>query len=99
KVDTTVLTFAGFSRSAIGREMELVGQIFSYKKGQSEGPLTGNYGAYYLTVDEVNEAPAKEDFTFEKSQLLQSFSQRVTTSLFKAIEKTAKITDNRIRFY
>jgi peptidyl-prolyl cis-trans isomerase D len=99
KVDTTVLTFSGFSRSAIGREMELVGQIFTFKPGQTEGPLTGNYGAYYLIVDEVTDAPAKEDFTYEKTQHAQMFSQRVSSSLFKAIEKNAKITDNRIKFY
>ncbi|MCK9423795.1 MAG: SurA N-terminal domain-containing protein [Bacteroidales bacterium] len=99
KVDTTVLTFSGFSRSAIGREMDLIGPIFTYKKGESVGPLTGNYGAYYLTVDEINEPPAKEDFTSEKTQQAQAFTQRVTSSLFKAIEKTAKITDNRLRFY
>lgn len=99
KVDTTVLTFLGFSRSPIGREMELIGPIFTYKAGQNQGPLTGNYGAYYLTVDEVIEAPAKEDFTLEKTQHSQMFSQRVTTSLYKAIEKTAKIVDNRIKFY
>ncbi len=99
KVDTTVLTFSGFSRSAIGREMDIVGQIFSFPNGHTAGPLTGKYGAYFVAVDEIAEPPAKEDFRFEKSQHEQTFSQRVATSLYKAIEKTADITDERIKFY
>lgn len=99
KVDTTVLTFTGFSRSAIGREMDIVGEIFTFPKGHTAGPLTGKYGAYVVVVDEVSEPPAKEDYGFEKSQHEQTFSQRVATSLYKAIEKKAEITDNRIKFY
>jgi hypothetical protein len=32
-------------------------------------------------------------------QQLQNFSQRVTSSMYPALEKTAKITDNRLKFY
>jgi len=99
KVDTTVLTFTGFSRSAIGREMDIVGEIFTFPKEHTAGPLTGKYGAYVVVVDEISEPPAKEDYGFEKSQHEQTFSQRVATSLYKAIEKKAEITDNRIKFY
>jgi peptidyl-prolyl cis-trans isomerase D len=99
KLDTAMVTFSGFGRSNIGREAEIVGQLFNAKKGDFLGPLTGNYGAYYVMIDDIVEAPAKEDFTFEKMQQVQNFNSRVTNNSYTAIEKIAKITDNRLLFY
>lgn len=99
KVDTAMITFSGFSRSNIGREAEIVGKLFTSKKGELLGPLTGNYGAYCVLIADITEAPAKEDFYYEKMQLMQNFNQRVTGSMYTALEKTAKITDNRLKFY
>ena len=99
KVDTSTITFAGYSRSNIGREAEIVGKLFTSKKGELMGPLTGNYGVYFAFITDVVEAPAKDDFSAEKMQQMQNFNQRVTGSMFTALEKTAKITDNRLRFY
>ena len=99
KVDTAMVTFSGFGRSNIGREAEIVGQLFNAKKGDFLGPLTGNYGAYYVTIADIIEAPAKEDFMYEKMQQMQNFNSRVTNNSYSALEKTAKITDNRLLFY
>ena len=99
KTDTSMVTLSGFSRSNIGREMEIVGQLFSMKKGELQGPLTGNYGAYFVLINDIIEAPAKEDFTYEKMQQEQNFNQQATGGIYSALEKSAKITDNRLRFY
>lgn len=99
KLDTTMVTFSGFNQSNLGREGELVGQLFTKKKGELIGPLTGKFGAYVVYVEDVIDAPLKEDFTYERMQQQQSFTQQVTSMLYPAIEKTAKITDNRLRFY
>ena len=99
KLDTTMVTFSGFNQSNLGREGELVGQLFTKKKGELVGPLTGKFGAYVVYVEDVIDAPLKEDFTYERMQQQQSFTQQVTSMLYPAIEKTAKITDNRLRFY
>lgn len=99
KVDTTVLTFSGFNRSAIGRENEIIGNLFNTPKGKLLGPLTGNFGVYFIQVDDVNETPAKEDFTYEAMQDKQQFEQRVSSFMYPALEKSAKITDSRVRFY
>jgi len=99
KLDTSMVTFAGFNRSNIGREYEIVGKLFTAKKGDLLGPLTGNYGAYLAFISDVVEAPAKDDFAYERMQQAQTFSQRVSGNLYPALEKTAKIKDNRIRFY
>jgi peptidyl-prolyl cis-trans isomerase D len=99
KIDTTMITLAGYGRSNIGRENELVGKLFSMKKGELQGPLTGNFSAYFVVITDMIEAPAKEDFSYEKNQMEQSFSQRAAGSIYSALEKSAKITDNRLRFY
>jgi parvulin-like peptidyl-prolyl isomerase len=99
KLDTSLVTFSGFSRSNIGREPELVGKLFTSKQGELLGPLTGNYAAYLVVITEIVDAPAKDDFSYEKMQQMQNFNQRVTGTLYTALEKTAKITDNRIKFY
>jgi peptidyl-prolyl cis-trans isomerase D len=99
KLDTTMITFSGFGRTNLGRESEIVGKLFTSKKGEVLGPLTGNYGAYFAFISEVIEAPAKEDFMYEKMQAAQGFSQRVSGNMYTALEKTAKITDNRLKFY
>jgi peptidyl-prolyl cis-trans isomerase D len=99
KIDTAVLNFSGFGRVQLARENELVGQLFNMSKGLTFGPVAGNYGAYYVVIDDFVEPPAKEDYTLEKAQALQNFSQKVGGSAYRAIEKQAKITDNRTRFY
>jgi peptidyl-prolyl cis-trans isomerase D len=99
KLDTAMVTFAGFNRSNIGREGEIVGKLFLSKKGELVGPLTGNYGAYVVLINDVVEAPGKDDFSYEKMQQMQNFNQRVTGNMYPALQKTAKITDNRLKFY
>ncbi|MDP1622995.1 MAG: SurA N-terminal domain-containing protein [Bacteroidales bacterium] len=99
KLDTSMVTFSGMNRSSIGREPEIVGKLFTAKKGDLLGPLTGNSNAYFAFINDVIEAPAKEDFSFEKMQQMQNFSQRVAGSMYNALEKTAKIKDNRRMFY
>jgi peptidyl-prolyl cis-trans isomerase D len=99
KLDTSMLTFSGFNRTNIGREPELVGQLFTSKKNELLGPLSGNYGAFFVYITDVVEAPAKEDYTMEKMQQQQNFAQRASGALYSALEKTAKVTDNRRMFY
>lgn len=99
KLDTSMVTFSGANRSNIGREPEVVGKLFTFKKGELQGPLTGNYGAYFVYVSDITEAPAKDDFSYEKMMQMQQFSQRASGSMYSALEKTAKITDYRLKFY
>jgi len=99
KVDTSVFSFEGFNRSAFAREGKLLGTLFTLKKGELLGPLTGDYSTFALIIDQINEAPGKEDFTYEWSQMQQNFEGLMNNGLYAAIEKSAKIVDNRMRFY
>jgi len=101
KVDTTVLTFTGMNRSSIGREQDVVGELFSMTdpRGKLVGPLKGNFGTYIILVDEIVPATPKEDYTFELSQLQQMFSGREQNGLYDALLKASEIKDNRAKFY
>jgi peptidyl-prolyl cis-trans isomerase D len=99
KVDTAEIKFTGYGRTAISNEGEIVGNLFTIKKDQVTGPLTGNYGAYFVKVIEVTEPSPKEDFTVEKTQMHSAFDSRVTNSAYQAIEKVVKIQDNRAKFF
>ncbi len=99
KIDTAVLAFSGFGNSAIGRDGDVSGLLFTLKKGTIEGPFTGKYNVYVAVIDNINEPPKQEDYTAIKNQLLSGFASRVTNSLFEAIKKTATIKDSRAKFF
>ncbi|MBE0648064.1 MAG: SurA N-terminal domain-containing protein [Bacteroidales bacterium] len=99
KVDTATVTFTGMNRSTIARENDVLGQLFSLPSGQLQGPFQGNFGVYVVVVDNVVEAPSKEDFTYEQRMDFQGWNNRVSNSLFDALKKQATIEDHREMFY
>ncbi len=98
KVDTSVITFAGMNRAAITRDPDVVGTLFVSPTSIILGPLHGRYGVYAAIIDAINEAPKKDDFTSELQQDKQSFEQRAA-SIYTALQKSAKITDSRLKFF
>ena len=99
KVDTSMVNFAGQGRSPLTREGEIVGKLFTLPTNVLNPPLQGNFGIYVAIIDQVTEAPPKEDYTYENSQMQQMFSGRVTSSLFDALKNAADVVDNRLKFY
>jgi peptidyl-prolyl cis-trans isomerase D len=99
KVDTTNLTFAGYSRSMLARENAVVGETFTLRKGNVYGPLEGKFGSYFVQVDDIVEPPAREDFSYEQRMLSNNYASKVENRGFEALKKTAVIKDDRIRFY
>ena len=99
KIDTSDIKFSGYGRTSISNEGEIVGSLFTLKKDVVMGPLTGNYGAYFVEITAITEAAPKEDFTVEKMQLMNAFESRASNSAYQAIEKVVKIQDNRAKFF
>jgi hypothetical protein len=98
RVDTTDIKFSGYGRTAIANEAEIVGKLFTLAKDQPLGPLTGNYGLYFVKIIDIIEPAKKEDFYMEKMQMQGAFSSRAGGA-YNAIEKTAEINDNRALFF
>jgi peptidyl-prolyl cis-trans isomerase D len=99
RIDTAVVTFSGMNRSTIARENEVLGQLFTLPAGKLQGPFQGNFGVYVVVVDNVVEAPAKNDFAYERRTDYQGWNNRVSNSLFDALKKQASIEDHRELFY
>lgn len=99
KIDTTILAFNTMNEFAISRDPEVVGKLFTIAPNTVYGPIKGNMGAYIVIIDQIAEAPPKQDFTYEWSQISQVFTGRTTNNLYQALKKTAEIKDNRLLFY
>jgi len=99
RIDTASVTFTGMNRSAIARENDVLGEIFTFPTDQLKGPLQGNFGVYVVVVDNIMEAPKKDDFAYEKRSDVQGWNNRVSNSLFDALKKQASIEDHREMFY
>lgn len=99
KVDTTNLTFAGYNNSPIGRDPEVVGQLFSCKANELIGPLKGKYGAYVVIIDHINLPAEKQDYNNERMQQQSSFDNRASGLIYESIRKAGKIKDNRRNFF
>ena len=99
KVDSTRLTFSGYSPTLWGREYDLQGQLFISPAGNLMGPLKGKYGAYLVIIDKITEQEMTEDYSALFGQLASGFSGRVSSGLFEAVKKASDIKDNRKNFY
>ncbi len=99
RIDTTIVTFISMNQYPITRDAEVVGKLFTLPVNTIQGPLQGTMGAYLVIIDETQEAPPKDDFTYERSQAVQAFNGRATNGLFEALKKSADIKDNRLMFY
>jgi peptidyl-prolyl cis-trans isomerase D len=99
RIDTTVVTFISMNQYPITRDADMVGKLFSLPANKIQGPIQGTMGAYIVIIDEIVEAPPKDDFSFERSQAVQAFTGRATNGLFEALKKSADIQDNRLMFY
>ena len=99
KVDTAVITFNGMNRAAVARDPEVIGILFTSPTAKLLGPLQGRYGVYAVLIDGFNDAPKKDDLSAELQQAKSNFEQRAASSVYPALQKTAKITDSRLRFY
>ncbi len=99
RVDTAVITFSGNNRAAVSRDPDVIGMLFTSSSSKLLGPLQGRYGVYTAIIDGINDAPKKDDFSAELQQERSNFEQRAASAVYPALQKTAKITDSRLRFY
>lgn len=99
KIDTVSVTFGGYNNSAIGREPEVIGKLFTYKPGELIGPLKGKFGVYVAIIDNITPAPDKNDFSAERMQQQSVFENRASGMIYEAIKKAGKIKDFRKNFF
>lgn len=93
------ISFASPVIPGVGKESEIVGNVFALKPNVLSKPLKGNLGVYILMLEQFIEPPAVTDYTAEKKQMQASFQQRADYDAFNALKEKADIIDNRAKFY
>ncbi len=98
KVDTAVISFATYSLPQYGPEQNVQGRMFNVEANTLVGPIKGDQGVYLFKVLDKGSVPAKKDIKTYQNRAYSTFSQRVSTSAYKALEENAVI-DNFLYFF
>lgn len=93
------ISFASPYMQNVGSEPELVGTIFSMKKGDVSAPVKGVSGVYIVSLADLKPAAPTKDYSVNKKQLIQQMQQRAQSEVFIALKENADIKDNRGKFY
>ncbi len=100
KVDTLdVIDFASYNIPGYGREMNVIGSIFSLKKGELSKPIKGENAVFVVVVDDFTKVSDLNNYALYKNHFVNNFKSRVDREVYKALEDKAEIKDNRIKFY
>lgn len=98
--DVNSITFASRNIPGFGMENKVIGEIFKLKEGELSKPIIGNAATFVIQVEKVTPAPEAKNLDGVKTKLEGNFQRRVGQGyVFKALENTAEIQDNRVTFY
>lgn len=97
---TKVDTARGTSMMQAGGEPRILGTAFSLEKGAISAPIAGNSGVYVLQpISDKPQTQVPADLTMFKKQVASSAASAVRINLIPSMKKSAKIRDNRSRFF
>jgi len=91
--------FTSFTISGMGMEPKVSAAMTLLPVNQVSKPIQGTNAVYLIQVTNIYEPAPDADRTASLQRLEQSYSSRAGYEVFTALEKTAKITDNRNKFY
>lgn len=98
-VDTArALSFRGRMGSLLGRDPVVFGALASMQPGQTSKPIEGRNGVYLVQLINRQEAP-QSDPKMLQGQMANEFGDPSNMRIVPALQKQAKIKDNRIDFY
>lgn len=91
--------FTMLNLPGVGAEPAVVGQASVLAVNTLSAPIKGMGGVFVIVVDERIPAEMPEDMSMTQRQIKNSFNSKVNNELFPALEKKAKVEDNRFLFY
>ncbi|MFC2100881.1 SurA N-terminal domain-containing protein [Bacteroidota bacterium] len=98
-VDTLDILISSVNLPRFGPEPEFMGTILTLQAGKMSEPIKGRSGVFVIHVDEFVEPQAIEDFSMIKIGIVNMFTQKVSNMVYKSLEESADIEDNRALFY
>lgn len=100
KVDTlNNISFFSYNLPLYGPEPDVIGELFTLKKGVLSSPIKGTNGVFVALVDNLNSPKNVGDAKMMYQQLGNEYSSKVTNILFNALEESTEIEDYRILYY
>jgi len=98
-VDTITLSFASYSIPNYGPEQNVQGRMFNCEANKTMGPIKGDQGVYMFKVLDKGNTPEQKDLKQYQDRSYSTFSQRVNTSAYQALEENATIDEFLYFFY
>lgn len=92
------VNFATANIPGLGREPQLAAAALNLQAGQLTKPIKGKNGVFVAVVDNVYDAPARENYSQYKSRLVNNLVNR-EGEIYNAIKEKTDIVDNRSKFY
>ena len=83
----------------VGFEPDAVGRAFTLKAGAKSAPIKGEQGVLVVEGVSTTPAPALADVKAVRQQLTQQRQQRQDNLIFEALKASAKVEDNRSKFF
>jgi peptidyl-prolyl cis-trans isomerase D len=101
KVDTNLtLTFSSRNIPGFGSEFQVIGEIFALKEGELSEPIQGNGAVFVVKIDRFYEPPQPANYNANRDQMISAFRSRMSQNpMFSALQKKAKIKDNRLLYF
>lgn len=93
------VTFGSYSIANLGRELELMGTLFTLKEGQLSQPIIGFQGVFVVVVEKINMPTETKDYSQSKKQSQTTLQYRVDSEVFNALKTNAEIEDNRAKYF
>ena len=97
-LDANGVTLSSSSIPGIGFDPSISGSFVGMQSGSTSEPIVGENGVLIIEAVSKTVAADKQDFTSEKSQLLNQSKGKASGASFEAIKKAAEIEDNRVGY-
>lgn len=91
------ITLKNTTLSGAGVEPKVVGAAFGLAEGATSKPIDGEKGVYVVEVTKITEATKLENYAPIANRLNNERRAAAQTAVFKALEKSAEIEDNRAK--
>lgn len=98
-MDANMINFGNTFIGGLGNEPRVVGTISAMKKGQLSAPIKGDNSVVVLSVTDITEPAATQDYSANIKQMTDQKNSRSEYEVFNALKEKANIEDNRGKFY
>lgn len=99
-VEVSALTFNSRNLQGFGQERKVIGSVFALNTGEITEPIVGKSAVFVTRVDNMAKASDKDNYNTTIENLRTEFKQKIDQDIvYRALEESLDVKDNRILFY